>query len=94
MNGKANHSLQATGATAMFKANVPEKMIRGVTGHQSNALSLYERPTLEQQQCVSCILMQGRESFVPDSKHVKCVEPAASKARDGGADLIGSLFFP
>ena len=29
---------------------------------------------------------------MPDSKRVKCVEPAASKARDGGADLIGSLF--
>jgi len=40
LNGKTNHSLRATGATAMFKANVPEKMIRGVTGHQSNALKL------------------------------------------------------
>ena len=67
-------------------------MIRRVTGHQSNALSLYERPTLEQQQCVLHILMQRKESFVPDSKRVKRVEAAASKTCDGGADLIGSLF--
>ena len=44
---KSNHSLRATGATAMFAAQVPEKMIKEVTGHKSSkALALYERPTL------------------------------------------------
>ena len=33
---KTNHSLRATGATAMFNANVPEKVIRDVTGHCSS----------------------------------------------------------
>lgn len=56
---KTNHSLRATGATALFNAAVPEKMIRDVTGHKSNALQLYERPTVEQQQRVSKILVQG-----------------------------------
>ena len=36
---KTNHSLRATGTTAMFNANVPEKIIREVTGHTSNALN-------------------------------------------------------
>ena len=35
-----NHSLRAMGASAMFNANVPEKLIRAVTGHQSNALNM------------------------------------------------------
>ena len=51
---KTNHSLRATGATAMFSAEVPEKMIKGVTGHKSSqALHLYERPTVSQQQALS-----------------------------------------
>ena len=35
---KSNHSLRATGATALFNAGVPEKLIRDVTGHRSKAL--------------------------------------------------------
>ena len=42
---KTNHSLRATGATALFNAGVPKKLIKDVTGHRSNALHLYERPT-------------------------------------------------
>ena len=45
---KTNHSLRATGASAMFNAGVPEKLIRDVTGHTSNALHLYKRPNLQQ----------------------------------------------
>ena len=42
---KTNHSLRATGASAMFNAEVPEKMIKSVTGHKSSkALAIYERP--------------------------------------------------
>ena len=32
---KANHSLRATGATILFNAQVPEKMIKEITGHRS-----------------------------------------------------------
>ena len=39
----------------MFHAGVPEKLIRDVTGHTSNALHLYEE--------VSKILVQGKQSF-------------------------------
>ena len=40
---KTNHSLRATGATEMFKAGVPEKIIQQRTGHMSlKALGVYE----------------------------------------------------
>ena len=51
---KTNHSLQATGAMAMFAAGVPEKMIKEVTGHKSsNALEIYKRPTVPQKQALA-----------------------------------------
>ena len=56
---KTNHSLRATGTTAMFAANVPERIIRDITGHRSNALQLYERPTRGQQRLVSDLLLGG-----------------------------------
>ncbi len=65
---KANHSLRATGASALFNAGVPDKFIRDVTGHRSNALQLYERPTLQQQQSVSSVLVQGQKSFAVAEK--------------------------
>ena len=60
---KTNHSLRATGTTALFRANVHEKLIRDVTGHKSNSLQLYQRSTEEQKKAVSKILVQGSERF-------------------------------
>ena len=41
-----NHSLRAAGATAMFQAGIPEKLIAERTGHRSQkSLRLYERKT-------------------------------------------------
>ena len=46
---KTNHSLRATGTTALFSAAVPEKLIKSITGHKSTeALQLCERPTVQQ----------------------------------------------
>ena len=50
-------------ATALSNANVPEKMIKAVTGHRSNALQLYEHTTLQQKQAVSNVLVQGNAAF-------------------------------
>ena len=45
---KTNHSLRATGATAIcLLLDLPEKMIKEVTG-SSKALEIYERPTVDQ----------------------------------------------
>ena len=59
---KTNHSLRATGTTALFNAGVPEKNIRDVTAHRSNSLHLYERPTEQQMKEVSGVLMNGSTS--------------------------------
>lgn len=56
---KTSHGLRATRASALFTAGVPEKLICDVTGHHLNALHLYERPSLQQQQEVSKVLVQG-----------------------------------
>ena len=58
---KTNNSLRDTGATALFNAGVPEKLIRDVTGHCSHALQLYERPSMQQRQEVSKVLVQGAQ---------------------------------
>ena len=61
---KTNHSLRATGATELFSAGVPEKIIQQRTGHRSTkALRVYERTTLEQHQAVSNILSYSKQSF-------------------------------
>ena len=86
---KTNHSLRATGASTMFHAGVPDKLIRDVTWHRSNALHLYERPILQQKQEVSKILVQGKQSF-----HGKANRPTSQPMRsslcNSGAS-VGSL---
>ena len=82
---KTNHSLRATGASALFNAGVPERLIRDVTGHRSSALHLYERPSVQQKQAVSRVLVQGRQSFEQRTKHSESLHTASSS-------VIGSLF--
>ena len=82
-NKKSNHSLCATGATAMFAAQIPEKMIKEVTGHKSSkALTLYERPTLAQKQALSKVLAGGSgttssTSFSEEVDKLRCKEMGA-----------------
>ena len=55
--GKTNHCLRATGATRLFEANVPEKLIQERTGHRSiGTLRQYERTSTQQQQAVSSVI--------------------------------------
>ena len=57
VTGKTNHSLRATGATRLFEANVPEKLIQERTGHKStDALRRYERTSVVQQKAVSSVI--------------------------------------
>ena len=57
IDDKTNHSLRATGATCLYSANVPEKIIQQRTGHQSlKSLRTYERTSDEQHLAVSTIL--------------------------------------
>ena len=58
---KTNHSLRATGASAMFHSNVPEKIIQNVTGHRSvEALRKYEHISTEQHRAVSKVMMSTK----------------------------------
>ena len=52
ISGKTNHSLRATGASNLFQAGIPEKIIQERTGHRSlKALRMYERMTTSQHHC-------------------------------------------
>ena len=60
---KTNHSLRATGATTLFRSNVPEKIIQKTTGHRSlEALRMYERTSTEQHQAVSKLMMSTKKT--------------------------------
>ena len=57
-----SHSLYATGATALYTAGVPEKIIQERTGHQSiECLRMYEHTNEKQQLAVSKVLSFSTE---------------------------------
>ena len=56
---KTNHSLRATGATAMYEAEVPESLIQD---RSLKALRVYKRSTEAQHQEVSAVL-SSRTTF-------------------------------
>ena len=77
-DGKTNHSLRATGATQLFDAGVPQRIIQERTGHK-NVISLcsYERISHQQNQAVSNILTSGTHasgSFQDEVAVVKAVK--------------------
>ncbi len=63
MRGKTNHSMRASGATAMFQNSVPERIIQSVTGHRSvESLRAYERVSTAQHTEVSKIMMNSHSA--------------------------------
>ena len=59
---KTNHSLRATGATAMYQAEV-QTLIQERTGHRSlQALRVYERSTEKQHKAVSAVLSSNSQT--------------------------------
>ena len=85
---KSNHSLRATGATEMFAANVPEKLIQSRTGHRSlEALRLYERPSHEQHQAVSKVLTSAepQRSFGDELTNIQ-----SSAESTGAVPMVGN----
>ena len=66
---KTNHSLRATGATALFDSGIPEKVIQERTGHRSvEALRTYEHTTENQHRQVSSILSMATHVGTSSSK--------------------------
>ena len=56
-----NHSLRATAVSRLFQNDVDDKLIKGVTGHRSDALQRYKRETEEQLLKVSKIVQGQKE---------------------------------
>lgn len=66
ISGKTNHSLRVAGASSLFVAGVPERIIQERIGHVSvEALRKYERVTNSQELAVSKILAGEEDSFKP-----------------------------
>ena len=59
---RTNHSIRASAATCLFQAGVDEQIICDVTGHRSNAVRRYRRPTSEMRENVSSASRQGSAS--------------------------------
>ncbi len=71
-----NHSLRATSATRMYSAGVPEKIIKEITGHKSDAVRIYERSTENVKRKASSTLTNigSKENLVEHS----CKKPKTS----------------
>ena len=90
---RSNHSLRATGASALFTAGVPEKIIKGITGHRSSkALEVYERPTQSQLQAVSSVMSQPGCCFSEELHSRSEVYEHKKEMTTSGAGLLGSMF--
>ena len=75
---KTNHSLRVSGATNLYAAGVPEKIIQSRTGHTSlEALRKYERISTEQEETVSKILTGEIDTF--DNATLSNKEPIITK---------------
>ena len=56
-----NHSLRASGATALFQTDTPEKVIQEFTGHRSvKAFRQYEKVASKQKEAACNILTGGK----------------------------------
>ncbi len=74
---KTNHSLRAIGASELFQAGVPEKIIKERTGHHSlEALRTYERTTTEQHQAISGVLSAEKKITFQQALHSKYIATA------------------
>lgn len=77
--GFTNHSLRAYGATTLFHAEVPEKLIQQRTGHHSvEALRRYERTSHSQLLDVSNIMSHG--SKLPSNSALSTTKKEMSTA--------------
>ena len=67
---KTAHCLRVTCASSLFNAGVEEKLIRERTGHRSNALLKYEKPSEENKGKLSYLL--GPNAVLSSFKRETC----------------------
>ena len=66
-NRKTAHSLRIACAIKLFYSGVDEKLIRERTGHRSNAVLIYEKPSLVKSAKVSNLLGPCTSSSVTEA---------------------------
>ena len=67
-----NHSLRRASVTHMFQAEVDKKIVKEITGHQSDALEKYQITSNRQKENVSKILNGEKTNFIePEIEKVK-----------------------
>ena len=77
---KNNHSLRATGATQLYHAGVPEKIIQQRTGHHSlESLRVYERTSVQQNRAVMNILLPTTRPEVCFEEEVRRMNTSMSQ---------------
>ena len=77
---KTNHSLRVAGATCLFEAGVPERVIQKCTGHRClQSLREYERVSNNQEMAVSRVLSGEVDHYEPNLKD----ETSASECKEG-----------
>ena len=59
---RTNHSLRVSAATRMFEEGVDEQMIKSVTGHRSDAVREYKRPSNQMHKNISKIVQGSTDS--------------------------------
>ena len=67
---KTAHCLRVTCASSLFNAGVEEKLLRERTGHRSNALFKYEKPSEENKGKVT--YLPGPNAVLSCSKRETC----------------------
>ena len=73
-----NHSGRVTCCTRLFNNGFDEQMITGRSGHRSNAVRLYKRPSVEQEKFVSLALDAPQDAVEPPRSEIKPVKTEQS----------------
>ena len=80
LDGKfTNHSLRATSASRMFQSEVPEKIIKEITGHKYDCVRTYKRTSDEIRQKGSNIICSIDKEFA-SSTHIETCNTAKTNA--------------
>jgi hypothetical protein len=84
----SNHSLRATCATRLFEQGVDEQLIAQKTGHRSNAIRGYKRPSANQEKEVSEII-QGHGDT--SKRHCVSADNSTVTSHSGGITINVNL---
>jgi len=75
-----NHSGRVACCTRLFNDGFDDQMISSRSGHRSNAVRLYKRPSVEQEKAVSHALDVPSDELQPNQKTVKLEGDVASSS--------------